>query len=236
MRAHRSCVKSAMPNVPLRHLLPRQRRRRCGLRLRCNLRLPLRRSRDAQRRLLGGGEAAQVHIFATARHPRLIGLGPAGMVDHASLCWDDARCSPAARSSESRMVIDRRAGLGRVPLNSRRRLSADGTTLSRPPTAATALGHTLALGGEDCHHEHLVARSGASSPLLGLLRPLRTLRRRDHRGVDGRQNVSVGPRNAQKSFARRARHPMERPGTKGLHFSTVGYYHQELKTIRNPSH
>ena len=92
-----------------------------------------------------------------------------------------------------------RAGLGRVPLNcSRRRLSADGTTLSRPPTAATALGHTLALGGEDCHHEHLVARSGASSPLLGLLRPLRTLRRRDHRGVDGRQNVSVGRATRRK--------------------------------------
>ena len=38
-------------------------------------RLPLRRSRDAQRRLLGGGEAAQVHDLVTAPDPRLIGLG-----------------------------------------------------------------------------------------------------------------------------------------------------------------
>eukprot|EP00964_Phaeocystis_antarctica_P017232 scaffold9501_cov75-Phaeocystis_antarctica.AAC.10 len=42
-------------------------------------RLPLRRSRDAQRRLLGGGEAAQVHQLATVSHLYLEGLGPAGI-------------------------------------------------------------------------------------------------------------------------------------------------------------
>eukprot|EP00964_Phaeocystis_antarctica_P046896 scaffold27102_cov57-Phaeocystis_antarctica.AAC.6 len=43
-------------------------------------RLPLRRSRDAQRRLLGGGEVAQVHVLAsTALHPRLTGLELAGI-------------------------------------------------------------------------------------------------------------------------------------------------------------
>eukprot|EP00964_Phaeocystis_antarctica_P147096 scaffold113591_cov55-Phaeocystis_antarctica.AAC.3 len=46
---------------------------------------PLRRSRDAQRCLLGGGEAAQVHFLGTALHPRLIGLGPAGLVGDAEV-------------------------------------------------------------------------------------------------------------------------------------------------------
>ena len=40
---------------------------------------PLRRTRDAQRRLLGGGEAAQVHLLATPLHLRLLGLGLAGL-------------------------------------------------------------------------------------------------------------------------------------------------------------
>eukprot|EP00964_Phaeocystis_antarctica_P119838 scaffold83598_cov69-Phaeocystis_antarctica.AAC.1 len=37
--------------------------------------LPLRRSRDAQSCLLGGGEAAQAHLFATTLHPCVVGLG-----------------------------------------------------------------------------------------------------------------------------------------------------------------
>ena len=41
--------------------------------------LLLRIPRDAQRRLLGGGEAAQAHSLATAPHLRLIGLGLAGL-------------------------------------------------------------------------------------------------------------------------------------------------------------
>ena len=66
----------------LPRLLARQRRcrrrRRCG----CSLRrlLPLRRPRDMQRRLLGGGELAQVHVLATARHLRPVGLGLAGLL------------------------------------------------------------------------------------------------------------------------------------------------------------
>eukprot|EP00964_Phaeocystis_antarctica_P049780 scaffold28834_cov53-Phaeocystis_antarctica.AAC.2 len=63
-------------------LLARQRCRYSLLRRRP----PLRRSRDAQRRLLGGGEAAQVHCIATAPHPRLVGLGLAGRVQaHAEV-------------------------------------------------------------------------------------------------------------------------------------------------------
>eukprot|EP00964_Phaeocystis_antarctica_P060813 scaffold36289_cov54-Phaeocystis_antarctica.AAC.1 len=63
---------------PLRlRLLPRLLA--CQRRSRCSLRLPLRRSRYAQRRLLGGDEAAQGHFLATAAHPRLIGLGLAGL-------------------------------------------------------------------------------------------------------------------------------------------------------------
>eukprot|EP00964_Phaeocystis_antarctica_P033313 scaffold18917_cov59-Phaeocystis_antarctica.AAC.2 len=49
---------------------------------RCNLlsrRLALRRPREAQRRLLGGGEAAQAHLLATAPHLRQVGLGLARM-------------------------------------------------------------------------------------------------------------------------------------------------------------
>eukprot|EP00964_Phaeocystis_antarctica_P089657 scaffold57253_cov64-Phaeocystis_antarctica.AAC.5 len=61
----------------LPRLLARQRRHRCSpLRRR---RLPLRRARDAQRRLLGGGEVAQAHVLAAAPHPRLVGLGLAGL-------------------------------------------------------------------------------------------------------------------------------------------------------------
>ena len=60
----------------LPRLLARQRwQRRCSLLRR---RLPLQRPRDAQRRLLGSNEAAQVHIGATASHKRLVGLGTAG--------------------------------------------------------------------------------------------------------------------------------------------------------------
>eukprot|EP00964_Phaeocystis_antarctica_P089653 scaffold57253_cov64-Phaeocystis_antarctica.AAC.1 len=61
----------------LPRLLARQRRHRCSPLHR--YRLPLRRSRNAQRGLLGGGEVAQVHLLATAPHPRLIGLGLAGL-------------------------------------------------------------------------------------------------------------------------------------------------------------
>jgi len=50
----------------------------------------LRRARDAQRCLLGGDEAAQVHHLATALHLRLVGLGPTGMVVHAEV----ATCCP----------------------------------------------------------------------------------------------------------------------------------------------
>ena len=55
-----------------------QRRRHCRPQPHRRL-LPLRRARDAQRRLLGGGEAAQVHLLATVPHPRLVGLGLAGL-------------------------------------------------------------------------------------------------------------------------------------------------------------
>eukprot|EP00964_Phaeocystis_antarctica_P096427 scaffold62711_cov55-Phaeocystis_antarctica.AAC.2 len=54
--------------------LSQRRRRRCSPLRR---RLPLRRPRDAQRRLLGGGEVAQVHVLgplAAAVHTRLVGL------------------------------------------------------------------------------------------------------------------------------------------------------------------
>eukprot|EP00964_Phaeocystis_antarctica_P052153 scaffold30502_cov63-Phaeocystis_antarctica.AAC.3 len=72
----------AQQRQPLRlrllpRLLARQRHRRCSP-LRRH-RLPLRRSCDTQRRLLGGGEVAQVHVLAIAPHPRLIGLGSAGL-------------------------------------------------------------------------------------------------------------------------------------------------------------
>eukprot|EP00964_Phaeocystis_antarctica_P109214 scaffold73705_cov60-Phaeocystis_antarctica.AAC.2 len=42
---------------------------------------PLRRPRDAQGRLLGGGEVAQAHLLAAAPHLRLIGLRPAVLVE-----------------------------------------------------------------------------------------------------------------------------------------------------------
>eukprot|EP00964_Phaeocystis_antarctica_P143225 scaffold108732_cov60-Phaeocystis_antarctica.AAC.2 len=65
-------------------LLARQRRGRrwcsCSLGRRFP---PLRRSRDAQRRLLGGDEHAQMHVLATVPHVRLVGPGPAGLVGHA---------------------------------------------------------------------------------------------------------------------------------------------------------
>jgi len=51
--------------------------------LAARLRSPLRRARDAQHRLLGGGEVAQAHLLATAPHPRLVGLGPAGPATRA---------------------------------------------------------------------------------------------------------------------------------------------------------
>ena len=63
---------------PLRRRCRRPLRRRCRRLLRRSCRRPpLRRPRDAQRRLLGGGEAAQVHHeLATAAHLRLLkGLG-----------------------------------------------------------------------------------------------------------------------------------------------------------------
>eukprot|EP00964_Phaeocystis_antarctica_P016465 scaffold9104_cov56-Phaeocystis_antarctica.AAC.1 len=70
-----------VPHLLLR-LLARKRRRRCSLLYR---RLPLWCSRDAQRRLLSGGEVAQVRLLATAAHPHQIGLGPAGVVVHAEV-------------------------------------------------------------------------------------------------------------------------------------------------------
>eukprot|EP00964_Phaeocystis_antarctica_P099418 scaffold65263_cov50-Phaeocystis_antarctica.AAC.3 len=67
----------------LPRLLARQRRRHCSPLRR---RLPLRRPRDAQRRLLGRGEAAQAHHLATAPQLRLVGLGPARLVEvHAEV-------------------------------------------------------------------------------------------------------------------------------------------------------
>eukprot|EP00964_Phaeocystis_antarctica_P098525 scaffold64529_cov74-Phaeocystis_antarctica.AAC.10 len=59
----------------LQRLLPRQRRHRrhcCCCRRSSSL--PLRRPCDAQRGLLGGGEAAQVHLPATPAHQRYVGL------------------------------------------------------------------------------------------------------------------------------------------------------------------
>eukprot|EP00964_Phaeocystis_antarctica_P006406 scaffold3464_cov66-Phaeocystis_antarctica.AAC.4 len=68
----------------LPRLLARQRRRGCSLLCR---RLPLRRPRDAQRCLLGGGKAAQGDQFAiTFCHPRLERLGVVGVGDaHAEV-------------------------------------------------------------------------------------------------------------------------------------------------------
>eukprot|EP00964_Phaeocystis_antarctica_P032887 scaffold18639_cov57-Phaeocystis_antarctica.AAC.1 len=67
----------------LQRLLARQRWGRRSLLCR---RLPLRRTRHAQRRLLGGGEAAQVHVLATAPHLRLVGVGLAARVEfHAEV-------------------------------------------------------------------------------------------------------------------------------------------------------
>ena len=60
----------------LLHLLARRRRRRCSPLRR---RPPLRRPCDAQRRLLGGGKASQVHHRSTAPHLRSEGLGRAGV-------------------------------------------------------------------------------------------------------------------------------------------------------------
>eukprot|EP00964_Phaeocystis_antarctica_P090907 scaffold58226_cov65-Phaeocystis_antarctica.AAC.2 len=67
----------------LPHLLALQLHRRCSPLSR--YRLPPRRSRDAQRGLLCGGEAAKVHQLATATNLRLIGLRPAGLVGDAEV-------------------------------------------------------------------------------------------------------------------------------------------------------
>eukprot|EP00964_Phaeocystis_antarctica_P044540 scaffold25591_cov72-Phaeocystis_antarctica.AAC.5 len=76
--AHAQCQPLRLRLLP--RLLARQRRgrrrRHCSLGRR---RLPLRRLRDAQRRPLGGAEAAQVHVLSTALHLRPIGLGLAGV-------------------------------------------------------------------------------------------------------------------------------------------------------------
>eukprot|EP00964_Phaeocystis_antarctica_P030609 scaffold17307_cov63-Phaeocystis_antarctica.AAC.3 len=67
----------------LPRLLARQRRRHCSL---LCLRLPLQRSRNAQRCLFGCGEAAQVHSLATAFHLRHIGPVLTGLVEgHAEI-------------------------------------------------------------------------------------------------------------------------------------------------------
>eukprot|EP00964_Phaeocystis_antarctica_P120309 scaffold84078_cov48-Phaeocystis_antarctica.AAC.3 len=67
----------------LPHFLARQRRRRCSPLRR---RHPLRRSRNAQRRLLGGGKVAQGRCLATAPHPHRIGLELAAQVQgHAEV-------------------------------------------------------------------------------------------------------------------------------------------------------
>ena len=43
-------------------------------------------SRDAQRRLLRGGETAEAHRLSTAPHQRVVGLGLAGLVEvHAEV-------------------------------------------------------------------------------------------------------------------------------------------------------
>ena len=78
--AFSSVSPSALRLLP--RLLTRQWRR-CNLLRRL---LPLRRPRDAQRRLLGGGEAAQVHLLTAAAHPRLVGLRTAMIVEvHAEV-------------------------------------------------------------------------------------------------------------------------------------------------------
>ena len=65
-------------------------------------RLPLRRPRDAQRRLLGGGEGAEVHLLATVPHLCLVGLGLAGLEVHA----EEARILLLEKSSSSSDSID----------------------------------------------------------------------------------------------------------------------------------
>eukprot|EP00964_Phaeocystis_antarctica_P129572 scaffold93420_cov59-Phaeocystis_antarctica.AAC.5 len=120
----------------LPRLLARQRhRRRCSLLRRF---LPLRRPRDAQRRLLGGGEAAQAHLLATARHPRQVGLGIAGNGVHAEvarlvlsheqrqpLCLRLLPCL-LARQRCRRCCLLRRLPPLRRPRNAQRRLLGGG--------------------------------------------------------------------------------------------------------------
>eukprot|EP00964_Phaeocystis_antarctica_P043214 scaffold24770_cov31-Phaeocystis_antarctica.AAC.2 len=74
--SHHQCQPLRLRLLP--RLLARQRRwRRCSPLRR--YRLPLRRTCDAQRHLLGGCEAAQAHLLATASHLRLVGLRRAGL-------------------------------------------------------------------------------------------------------------------------------------------------------------
>eukprot|EP00964_Phaeocystis_antarctica_P025623 scaffold14419_cov60-Phaeocystis_antarctica.AAC.3 len=97
----------------------RRRRRYCPLRRR----LPLRRPRDAQRRLLGGGEDAQVHVLATAPHPRLVGLGPAGLVvqaEVACLALGHAQRQPLRLRLLPRLLARQRWRFRRIPLRRRR--------------------------------------------------------------------------------------------------------------------
>eukprot|EP00964_Phaeocystis_antarctica_P117622 scaffold81429_cov59-Phaeocystis_antarctica.AAC.2 len=92
LRVHAEVARAVVGHAqrqPLRlRLLPRLLARQWYWR-RCSpshRRPPLRRSRDAQRRLLGGGEVAQVHHLAITPHLRLVGLVTAGVIEvHAEV-------------------------------------------------------------------------------------------------------------------------------------------------------
>eukprot|EP00964_Phaeocystis_antarctica_P152149 scaffold119931_cov57-Phaeocystis_antarctica.AAC.2 len=92
----------------LPRLLARQRQRHCRPLRRLP---PLRRPRDAQRRLLGSGEAAQDRLLAAAAHPRLIGLGFARKAEaHA-----DVACGVVGHAQRQPLHLRLRAPHQRSP-------------------------------------------------------------------------------------------------------------------------
>eukprot|EP00964_Phaeocystis_antarctica_P032864 scaffold18623_cov64-Phaeocystis_antarctica.AAC.1 len=135
-------------------LLARQRWRRCSpLRRRRRHRPPLRRSRGAQRRLLSGGKAAQVHRGAIAAHLRQVGFGSSGLVVHAEVAravLGQAQREPLRLRLLPSLLARQRHRRGCSPL--RRRLP-----LWRPRDAQRRLlgggeeGHTLAIASQAYH-------------------------------------------------------------------------------------
>eukprot|EP00964_Phaeocystis_antarctica_P107018 scaffold71791_cov56-Phaeocystis_antarctica.AAC.1 len=101
----------------LPRLLARQRhRRRCSPLRRFRRRLALRRPRDAQRRLLGGGEVAKAHHLATALHRGLVGLGPgAGLAKEAHAEVARLVLGHAQRQPLRLRLLPRRAGHRLMP-------------------------------------------------------------------------------------------------------------------------